>query len=367
VKKGAIAIIIPGGIGTGHNNIGVPVMERIVKLLSLDFQITVFSLFKINPDYRQDAFELVSIHGSSSLIKVLKFVGLFFRHHRKKNFTIIHGFWTLPGGFLAVAIGKLFKIKSIVSVLGGDAISLPEINYGQLQKKSSRRLILWTLRNADEVICLTEYLVNNLKRFGLVRDIKIIPWGIDTDAFKFKEEAVHQPVRFLHIANLSPVKDQSTLIKSFKIIHDKVSSGLTIIGEGILEPEVKLLVKSLKLEEHVKFLGLLPYEDLPVHYQQADILLHTSLSEGQSEVVTEAMSCGVVVCGTKVGLIYDQPSCCISVEVKDFEALGQRVLQLLKDPRHFELLKRNARDWASTHSIHWTAEKIKELYFSANA
>ena len=110
-------------------------MERIVKLLSRDFQITVFSLFKINPDYRQDAFELVSISGSNSLIKILKFIGLFFRHHRQKKFTVIHGFWTLPGGFLAVVMGKLFKIKSIVSVLGGDAISLPEINYGQLQKK----------------------------------------------------------------------------------------------------------------------------------------------------------------------------------------------------------------------------------------
>ena len=367
MKNRAIAIIIPGGIGTGHKNIGVPVMERIVKLLARDFQITVFSLFKINPDYRQDAFELVSISGSNSLIKILKFIGLFFRHHRKKKFTVIHGFWTLPGGFLAVVMGKLFKIKSIVSVLGGDAISLPEIRYGQLQRNSARKLILWTLRNADEVICLTEYLASNLKGFGLMRDIKIIPWGIDTDVFKFNEGALHDPVRFLHIGNLSPVKDQVTLIKSFKIINDKVSSALTIIGEGILEREVKLLVKSLKLEEHVKFLGLLPYEDLPAHYQQADILLHTSLSEGQSEVVTEAMSCGVVVCGTKVGLMYDQPSCCISVEVKDFEALGQRVLQLLKDPRQFELLKRNARDWASNHSIHWTAEKIKELYFSTNA
>jgi hypothetical protein len=151
-----VALIIPGGIGTGHNNIGVPVLERIVTHLSKKFHITVFSLFKVNEGYKQNDFELVSISGANTLIKIVKFIIFFIREHRKKKFQVVHGFWALPSGFLAVLTGKIFRIKSIVSVLGGDAIALPQINYCQLQTYSSRKFILWTLDNAEEVISLTQ-------------------------------------------------------------------------------------------------------------------------------------------------------------------------------------------------------------------
>lgn len=360
--KPRIAIIIPGGIGTGHNSIGVPVLERIVKLLSEDFEITVFSLFKVNESYKQENFELISISESGTLVKVLKFISLYIRHHRKKQFQIIHGFWALPSGTLAVVLGKIFKIKSIISVLGGDAISLPEIRYGQLQKKISRTLILWSLSSADEVIALTRYLSDNLKAYGISRDIKIIPWGIDTSLFSFKDRMLSNPIQFLHIANLNEVKDQTTMLRAFKIINDNVRGILSIIGEGSSENRVKSLVKELGLAENVNFLGVLPYEKLPYYYHNADILLHTSLSEGQSEVVTEAMSSGVIVCGTKVGLLYDEPDCCVSVPVRDFQGLASEVLRLLNDPDRREKIKLNARSWTSYHSIQWTAKKISELY-----
>lgn len=361
-KKKALAIIIPGGIGTGHNNIGVPVLERIVKLLSNDFSITVFSLFRINDTYKQSDFELISISGQNFFWKSLKFVSVFIREHRQKQFECIHGFWAMPSGCLAVLMGKIFRIKSLVSILGGDAIYLPEINYGQLRRRFPRKLIMWTLTNADEVISLTQYLANNLKVFGLSRNVKIIPWGIDTAVFRFHDKPIGDPIQFLHIANLTPVKDQTTLLKAFKIISDQVRAVLTIIGEGILEAQVKSLVAELKLQQQVTFLGLLPYDDLPLHYQRADILLHTSLSEGQSEVVTEAMCSGVVVCGTSVGLIYDQQTCCIAVPVKDFQALGSEVLGLVTDPQRMQRIRHNARAWTSDHSIHWTVKKMKELY-----
>lgn len=360
--KKNIALIIPGGIGTGNNNIGVPVLERIVKLLATDFNVTVFSLFKVNPSYKQTDFTLISLPGKNSFLKIIKLIYIFSRHHRKKKFLVVHGFWALPSGFFAVIIGKIFRIKSAVSILGGDAISLPEINYGQLQRWLPRKVIMWTLQNAGEVISLTDYLAKNLRVLGLQRDIKIIPWGIDIDTFKFQPKVVRQPVRFLHIANLSPVKDQITLLKAFKIICAKVPSMLTIIGEGSLEPQIKQLVKELGLQEHVRFLGVLPYEELPVHYAQANFLLHTSLSEGQSEVVTEAMSSGVIVCGTNVGLIYDLPTCSLGVPVKNFEMLGQEVLKLLADSPRQDAIRKNALTWSTLHSIHWTVGKMTELY-----
>jgi glycosyltransferase involved in cell wall biosynthesis len=363
-RKIQIAFIIPGGIGTGQNNIGVPVLEQLVKLLSKEFDITVFSLFKINDDYAPRGFELVEVSAPHLLIKTIKFFSIFKNHHREKKFQVVHGFWASPSGFLATLCGKIFTIKSIVSVLGGDAIALPQINYGQLQKWLPRKLVLWTLAQADEVICLTEYLFNNLKNAGLQRkDVRIIPWGIDTSLFAFHEKPIRQPVRFLHIANLSPVKDQTTLLRAFKIINDQVPSVLTIIGEGVLEQSIKALAYELDLQDKIVFKGLMPYKELPAQYQQADVLLHTSLSEGQCEVVTEAMSSGVVVCGTGVGLLFDLPSCCVSVPVGDYQELAHQVIQLLNEPTRIIEIRNNARNWTNGHSIDWTVETISELYF----
>jgi glycosyltransferase involved in cell wall biosynthesis len=364
MKDRRIAIIIPGGIGTGQNNIGVPVLEQLVKLLSHEFSITVFSLFKINKDYVPLGFKLIEINSSNSFSRILKFFFVFIREHQEIKFHVVHGFWAYPSGFLATLSGKIFTIKSIVSVLGGDAIALPKINYGQLRNWLPRKLVLGTINHADEVICLTDYLFQNLKKAGLKREkVKIIPWGIDTSIFKFSEKSMGHPVRFLHIANLSPVKDQVTLLRSFKIISDQIPSILTIIGQGVLEQSVKALAYELNLLDKIVFKGLLPYNELPAQYQLADVLLHTSLSEGQSEVVTEAMSSGVVVCGTKVGLLSDLPMCCVAVPVGDFRGLAIQVVQLLNDPTKIIEVRNNAKYWTSNHSIGWSVSKISESYF----
>jgi hypothetical protein len=80
-----IAIIIPGGIGTGKNNIGVPVMERLIRLLSSHFDITVFSLFRINKDYSPTGFTLIDCGRVNLLLTVIKFRynGKGFQHKKR--------------------------------------------------------------------------------------------------------------------------------------------------------------------------------------------------------------------------------------------------------------------------------------------
>ena len=364
-KKKRIAMIIPGGIGTGNNNIGIPVLERMIRLLAIEFDVTVFQLFKRNKGYTVDGFELIDVYSSRPWMRALKLFFVFRREHRLKKFQVVHGFWILPNGFFAVLFGKIFGLKSIVSILGGDAIALPDINYGQLIKPLYRRVSFWTLKKADEVAALTRYLVHNLQSIGMEpREIHIIPWGIDTNLFAFCEKQVQSPIRFLHIANLHPVKDQDTLLRAFKIIAEHVESHLTLIGEGILESHVKTLARELTLENRITFLGLLPYESLPEYYASADILLHTSRSEGQSEVVTEAMSSGVVVCGTKVGLIYDLEEGCVGVPVGDHKMLAEKVIALISKPERMALVRKRAYEWALVHSIQWTAKQTSSLYNS---
>jgi len=357
-------MIVPGGIGTGKDNIGVPVLQGLVKLICTHYDLTIFQLSKPNDDFRAEGFELVSVYNPSPFIRLIRFPFIFRGHHKRKKFTSVHGFWGIPAGLLAVVVGKMSGIKSIVSLLGGDAAGLPQIDYGRLHKPLLRRLTFWTLRNATHANALTQYLVNNLKSYGFNGTVEIIPWGVDKDLFDYHPKAPNKEVIFLHVANLHPVKDQETLLRAFKIISDNITSKLVIIGSGIDHDKVISTINNLALSDKVIIKDPVPYGKLSSFYHNADILLHTSLSEGQSEVVTEAMSCGLVVCGTNVGLIHDLPGCCVSVEVGDYRALAERTIQLLNDPGRMNEIRMKAHHWTLQHDITWTARKLMNLYGS---
>jgi len=316
-KRPALAIIIPGGVGTGKDNIGVPVLLGLIKLICAKYDLTVFQLSKINPGYTSDGFELISVYHPNSLLRILRVPSVFRKHHRVKNFVAVHGFWAMPAGFLAIVVGRLFNVKSIVSVLGGDAVALPEINYGRLHKPVLRRLIFWTLRKATHVNALTQYLVNNLEAFGFKGKVEIIPWGVDRDLFDYhprsfvgvaedmqrsgghaeispahsrRSQQIRRETTFLYVANLHPVKDQKTLLRAFAIIHAAIPSRLVIVGSGDDLKKILRWIDEANLQNAVSILNPVPYEKLSAFYHNADVLLHTSLSEGQCEVVTEVHS-----------------------------------------------------------------------------
>ena len=356
-----VAFIVPGGIGTGHHNMGVPVLAEFVTGMATAADVTVFSLFKINEDYTPSGFKVVSIPDSNNIIKSLKLLWHLWRH-RKEPFDVIHGFWVLPSGLLSVVIGKFFGIRSVVGILGGDAASLPLIQYGQLRTHIQRALVLWTLHHADECIALTHYSVGSLKHFGLKKAVNVIPWGVDRNRFVLKEKTQRACLEFLHVANLISVKDQTTLLKAFSLICQQIPSRLTIIGEGPDEMKLRALAKILGLKETIRFLGLQPYAHVPSFYHQSDILLQSSLSEGQGQAVTEAMACGVVVCGTRVGLMADYPELFVTVEPGDYVALAKEVVLLVRDESRIEKLRRNAFDWVVAHSIHRSVELTMDLY-----
>jgi glycosyltransferase involved in cell wall biosynthesis len=361
-KRRTIAIIVPGGIGTGANNVGVPALEQMVTLLAQDSAVTVFSLFAVNNTYTPKGFELISIPSRNFVVKSIRLFFLFMAHHNEKRFDAIHGFWTLPSGILAVILSMIFKTKSLVTVMGGDGVALPEIGYGLLRNWLHRKLILGTLSRADEVMVVSGCLRHNFSLYGLSRKMHIVPMGIDTKQFVFEEKKTSDPVQFLHIGNLIPVKDQRTLLNAFKIISDQISAHLTIVGTGPLEAKLRSLAVSLNLVGKIDWLSPMPNHKLVDLYNQSDVMLHTSLFEGQPVVACEAMSAGVLVCGTAIGVLYDMPDCCVAVPVKDHRALAQEVLKVLQDAERSRAIRMKARHWIVNHDVVAAVNKLKKLY-----
>ena len=65
------------------------------------------------------------------------------------------------------------------------------------------------------------------------------------------------------------------------------------------------LVRNLKIESRVKFLGFVPYQDIPKYLSVCDIFIRPSRSEGFGNSFIEAMATGLPVIATPVGGIVD--------------------------------------------------------------
>lgn len=99
-----------------------------------------------------------------------------------------------------------------------------------------------------------------------------------------KYEPRQEVRKFLYVGRLIKVKNLEFLIKVF---NELPNLELTIIGEGLLEKELKAMAK-----DNIKFLGYINNKDLPTYYRSNDVFVLASLSETWGLVVEEALNNG---------------------------------------------------------------------------
>lgn len=166
-------------------------------------------------------------------------------------------------------------------------------------------------------------------------DYKIINNGIDTEGFAFDAEIRKKTRMQLGLSddclvigfcgNLRWQKNPLFTVQIFAKIHERVpKSVLLMIGDGILHPEVKLLVDEYNLTDSVLMLG--QQKDVKPFYQAMDYFLLPSNFEGLGMVYIEAQCAGL--------------PCLASADVVPSSA---KVTDLL----HFVSLSEGADAWAN--------------------
>ena len=136
----------------------------------------------------------------------------------------------------------------------------------------------------------------------------IVPNGVDEDHWRplvpawARVVTPARPMRVGFVGRVVPIKDVLTLIRACGLARDQVELEVWIVGpeneDATYAARCHALVASLGLEEHVRFMGSQPVVDI---YPQLDVVLLTSLSEGQPLVMLEAYAAGLPVIATDVG------------------------------------------------------------------
>lgn len=133
-------------------------------------------------------------------------------------------------------------------------------------------------------------------------DTVVIPNGLNVKDIAVKRKK-HDTLNVAAILRIVPIKDVKTMIRSFLLVNKKLAnSRLYLIGpydeDKDYYEECVELVKDLGLEEEIIFTGRADIKDyLPI----IDILLLTSISEGQPLVILEGNAFGIPFVSTDVG------------------------------------------------------------------
>jgi glycosyltransferase involved in cell wall biosynthesis len=210
----------------------------------------------------------------------------------KNKCDVIHAHWAIPTGLIGVWIGSVLKKPVIVTVHGSDLrMALESSNFVRL-------LFTYVCKRADHLSCVSEVQKKELERLGVPTEkVSTIPMGIDA---AFLEAGQNRragrgtkPFTILSNRNLLPTYNVSLLIRAIPIVlKEEPDTKFVIAGGGTERKALEREVKSLNINSSVEFLGRVPHEEMPHLLSQADIYVSTSLHDGTSVSLLEAMGSG---------------------------------------------------------------------------
>ncbi len=291
IKGKNILILISRLNNGGAERTAVNLAENLAK----KYNVTILSYYpKTKQDYPLNNIEHIVIEGKElSLIRKIKKI----KKQRKINYCI--SFCT-NSNFLNIA--SRYRENVIVSIR--NFLSLSEAN--KIDYKKNKKISKY----ADKIIAVSKAVEQDeIENFHVEKEKittienfyekeKIEKQINSENTLNEKEEEIFKNHKVIITSGrLEYQKAQGNLIRAFKEVVNKNNSiKLIIIGQGKLEQELKLLIKELQLENNVFLLG---FKTNPYQYlKKADVFILPSLYEGMSNVVLEAMACGLPIIAT---------------------------------------------------------------------
>jgi glycosyltransferase involved in cell wall biosynthesis len=228
-----------------------------------------------------------------------------------------------------------------------------------------------TIKYNDEIIVDSENTKNDLLRlYPQIKEEKVhvIYPGVGEHFRKIEDKKAIEKVikkylkRFtfnvssymLYVGAIEPRKNLDVAIKVFhKLLNTKyllLDTKFLIIGKaGWKNEKIFQLVKDLKLEDKVIFLGYVEDKDLPYFYSGATLTFYLSSYEGFGLPPLESLACGTpVLAGNNSSMKETLPRKFL-VNEKDEEEIYKKVIEILeKKPKiNFEKIKKNF-SWKKT-------------------
>ncbi len=182
----------------------------------------------------------------------------------------------------------------------------------------------------------------------------IVPWGVNTNLFLFKQETDHRPSRLLYVGQIKPQKGIDTAIRALGLLRREKNLddlSMTIAGDDEFFPGyvsyLRDLAASSGVLESITFAGYVPHRDMPDLYRAHDILVFPSdVEEPLTISLLEAMSCGLGIVSTGTGgnaeVLKDEYNALV-IRPENPEQCAHQIQRLVRDPGLHQILRVQAR------------------------
>jgi glycosyltransferase involved in cell wall biosynthesis len=282
-----------------------------------------------------------------------------------RRYDIVHTHMPLPA-----AVARLL-------VHSGTAVVHTEHNVWHRYRKVTYWANALTYRRNDGVIAVSHAVAASITpRRGSTLPVRVIHHGIDqADVATINDSGARQTARktlglppdaFVvgTVGNFTPKKDQRTLIDAVKLLRErKPGAMLTLVGSGKLEGELRSHVKHSRMRDSVVFAGM--RDDVQALLPGFDVFSLSSLFEGLSIALVEAMAAGLPCVATAVGGVSEVLQDGVQGRLappRNAHALAAGLTELALSPETHARMSRAALSRAQLFDIHAAVDKIEELY-----
>jgi glycosyltransferase involved in cell wall biosynthesis len=210
------------------------------------------------------------------------------------------------------------------------------------------------------------------RRIASAEKVTVVPNGVDIDLFDSSRFAplergdAHDPV-IGSVGRLHPQKGHSVLLDAAPAILARCPKArIEIVGEGPLRRTLESRARELGIDEHLCFLGPVPFAEIPATLARWDLFVMPSRWEGFGIAAAEAMAMGIPVVASAVEgiaeLVRDGMTGSL-VQPGDSGALASATLKLLADEEMRTRMGQSGRKRvAEDFSIQSAAERLGEIY-----
>lgn len=289
---------------------------------------------------------------------------------------------------IAIAARRYAKRYSVPMVSTGHAY--PDNVTGQLKlpkpvKKpldvALRAYMMSFLKHAEYATMPTEMAIGDLvpknkKRFKVT--VEPLSNGINLSEFttrkpsekvlkRFKLEK--KRLRVLYVGRVDPEKSISNVITAFAGVLEKVPDAeLVIVGDGIDRGHLEDLVKSLGIEDAVRFLGRVMLPDIVDIYRASTVFATASETETQGIVLIEAAATGLPLVAVDAGAVRElcqNKKNGILCKPGDIDGITKALVKILQDPELCKKYGEKSVEIAKTHDLNHTLKRFEEIYREA--